>query len=77
MGNWLWPASPRTRLPPIDFIKWATSADLAKKALGVANIPMSRNSAWADASVVAKANPELVASQAYAAKNGNPSTGPT
>lgn len=56
----------------MDFIKWATSADLAKRALGVANIPMSRNSAWADASVVAKANPELVATQAYAAKNGNP-----
>jgi multiple sugar transport system substrate-binding protein len=62
----------KNKAAAIDFIKWATSADLAKKALGVANIPMSRNSAWADASVVAKANPELVASQAYAAKNGNP-----
>jgi multiple sugar transport system substrate-binding protein len=56
----------------MDFIKWATSADLAKKALGGASIPMSRNSAWADPAVVAKANPELVVSQAFAAKNGNP-----
>ncbi len=56
----------------MDFIKWATNADLAKRALGVANIPMSRNSAWADPAVIAKANPELVATQAYAAKNGTP-----
>ena len=61
----------KNKAAAIDFIKWATSADLAKKAL-VASIPMSRNSAWADPAIVAKANPELVASQAYAAKNGNP-----
>ncbi|HEY9054389.1 MAG TPA: sugar ABC transporter substrate-binding protein [Rectinemataceae bacterium] len=54
-----------------DFIKWATSADLAKKAL-MASIPMSRNSAWADPNARGKANPELVESQAFAAKNGNP-----
>ncbi|TXT44523.1 MAG: multiple sugar transport system substrate-binding protein [Spirochaetes bacterium] len=55
----------------LDFIKWATSADLAKKGL-IANITMARNSAWADPEVRAKANAELVASQAFAAKNGNP-----
>jgi ABC-type glycerol-3-phosphate transport system substrate-binding protein len=62
----------KNKAQALDFIKWATSADLAKKALGNASIPMSRNSAWADPAVVAKANPELVTSQAFAAKNGNP-----
>jgi multiple sugar transport system substrate-binding protein len=61
----------KNKAAAMDFIKWATSADLAKKAL-IASIPMSRNSAWADSEARAKANPELVASQAYAAKNGNP-----
>ena len=55
----------------MDFLKWATSKELAKKAL-ISNITMARNSAWADPEVRAKANPELVASQAFAAKNGNP-----
>ena len=55
----------------MDFIKWATSKELAKRGL-IASIPMARNSAWADPEARAKANPELVASQAFAAKNGNP-----
>ncbi len=61
----------KNKVQAMDFIKWATSADLAKKAL-VASIPMSRDSAWADPAVVAKTNPELVTTQAFAAKNGNP-----
>jgi multiple sugar transport system substrate-binding protein len=55
----------------MDFIKWATSKELAKKGL-IANITMARNSAWADPEVRSKANAELVASQAFAAKNGFP-----
>jgi len=55
----------------MDFIKWATSKELAKTGL-IASIPMARNSAWADPEARAKANAELVASQAFAAKNGNP-----
>jgi multiple sugar transport system substrate-binding protein len=55
----------------LDFIKWATSKDLAKRGL-IASIPMARNSAWADSEARSKANPELVASQSFAAKNGNP-----
>jgi multiple sugar transport system substrate-binding protein len=55
----------------MDFIKWATSKELAKQGL-IASIPMARNSAWADPEARAKANAELVASQAFAAKNGNP-----
>ncbi|MCX7027310.1 MAG: sugar ABC transporter substrate-binding protein [Spirochaetes bacterium] len=55
----------------MDFIKWATSKDLAKRGL-IASIPMARNSAWADSEARLKANPELVASQSFAAKNGNP-----
>jgi len=55
----------------MDFIKWATSKELAKRGL-IASIPMARNSAWADPEARSKANPELVASQAFAAKNGNP-----
>lgn len=55
----------------MDFIKWATSKDLAKKAL-VANITVARNSAWADPEARTKVNPELITTQAYAAKNGYP-----
>lgn len=55
----------------LDFIKWATSKELAKKAL-ISNITMARNSAWADPEVRAKVNPDLITTQAYAAKNGFP-----
>lgn len=55
----------------LDFIKWATSKELAKKAL-ISNITMARNSAWADPEVRAKVNPDLITTQAFAAKNGFP-----
>jgi multiple sugar transport system substrate-binding protein len=61
----------KNKAQAMDFIKWATSAELAKKGL-ISSITMARNSAWADSEVRAKANAELVASQAFAAKNGNP-----
>lgn len=54
-----------------DFIKWATSKDLAKRGM-LSNITMARNSAWADPEVRAKVNPGLISTQAYAAKNGFP-----
>ena len=61
----------KNKAAAMDFIKWATSKELAKKGL-MANITMARNSAWADSEVRAKANAELVASQSFAAKNGYP-----
>jgi multiple sugar transport system substrate-binding protein len=61
----------KNKAQALDFIKWATSAELAKKGL-ISSITMARNSAWTDPEVRAKANAELVASQAFAAKNGNP-----
>ncbi len=61
----------KNKAAAMDFIKWATSKELAKKGL-MANITMARNSAWADPEVRAKANAELVASQSFAAKNGFP-----
>jgi multiple sugar transport system substrate-binding protein len=61
----------KNKAQALDFIKWATNADLAKKGL-ISSITMARNSAWTDPEVRAKANAELVASQAFAAKNGNP-----
>lgn len=53
------------------FIAWATSADLAKRAL-LANITVARNSAWEDAAVTAKVNKGLIETRAFAAKNGFP-----
>jgi len=61
----------KNKAAAMDFIKWATSKELAKKGL-MANITMARNSAWADPEVRSKANAELVASQSFAAKNGFP-----
>jgi multiple sugar transport system substrate-binding protein len=61
----------KNKAQAMDFIKWATNADLAKRGL-ISSITMARNSAWTDPEVRAKANAELVASQAFAAKNGNP-----
>jgi multiple sugar transport system substrate-binding protein len=61
----------KNKAAAMDFIKWATSKELAKKGL-MANITMARNSAWADPEVRTKANAELVASQSFAAKNGFP-----
>ena len=53
------------------FLNWATSKELAVKGM-LSNITMARNSAWLDATVKAKMNGELIATQAHAAKNGYP-----
>jgi len=53
----------------MDFIKWATSQELAKRAM-LANIPMARNSVWKDAEVRSKIHPGLIATQEHAAKFG-------
>lgn len=55
----------------MEFLSWATSADLAIDAM-MKNIPMARDSAWADDAVRAKMNPGIIATQAHAAKNGYP-----
>jgi multiple sugar transport system substrate-binding protein len=53
------------------FIDWATSKELAAKGM-LANITMARSSVWEDKAVLAKVNPGLVETRAFAAKNGNP-----
>ncbi|MDP3179162.1 MAG: extracellular solute-binding protein, partial [Spirochaetaceae bacterium] len=53
------------------FLAWATSKDMAKKAL-ISNITMARNSPWVDADVLSKVNPGLIETRAFAAKNGYP-----
>jgi multiple sugar transport system substrate-binding protein len=53
------------------FLAWATSKDLAKRGM-LANITMARSSAWVDKDVVAKVNPGLIETRAFAAKNGYP-----
>jgi multiple sugar transport system substrate-binding protein len=53
------------------FLDWATSKELATKAM-LANITMARSSVWEDKAVLAKVNPGLVETRAYAAKNGYP-----
>jgi len=53
------------------FIDWATSKELAVKGM-MANITMARSSVWEDKAVLAKVNPGLVETRAFAAKNGNP-----
>lgn len=53
----------------MQFLTWATSKDLAKRAM-LANITMASSSAWADAEVQAKVNKGLVDTRAFAAKNG-------
>jgi multiple sugar transport system substrate-binding protein len=55
----------------LKFLEWATSKELAIKAM-LSNIPMARDSAWADAEVQKNMNAELIATQAHAAKNGYP-----
>ncbi len=54
------------------FLAWATSADMAKRALGNQQITVARNSPWLDKAVLAKVNPGLIETRAYAAKNGVP-----
>lgn len=53
------------------FLQWATSKELAKNGM-LANITMARSSVWGDKTVLAKVNPGLVQTRAYAAKYGNP-----
>jgi multiple sugar transport system substrate-binding protein len=53
------------------FLAWATSKDMAKRGL-IANITMARDSPWTDKDVLAKVNPSLVSTRAFAAKNGFP-----
>jgi multiple sugar transport system substrate-binding protein len=55
----------------MEFLKWATSSEMAKKAL-IGNITMARNSPWADKEVLAKVNPGLVTTRDFAARNGFP-----
>jgi len=55
----------------MQFLTWATSKELAAKAM-LANITMARNSVWNDKAVLAKVNPGLVETAAFAAKNGYP-----
>jgi multiple sugar transport system substrate-binding protein len=55
----------------MQFINWATSKELAAKAM-LANITMARSSVWEDKAVLAKVNPGLVETRAFAAKNGYP-----
>ena len=55
----------------MDFVKWATSKELAKRAM-LSNITMARTSVWKDAEVRAKIHPGLISTQEYAAKNGVP-----
>jgi len=53
------------------FLQWATSKEMATKGM-LANITMARSSVWEDKAVLAKVNPGLVETRAYAAKHGNP-----
>jgi multiple sugar transport system substrate-binding protein len=55
----------------LQFVNWATSKELAAKAM-LANITMARSSVWEDKAVLAKVNPGLVETRAFAAKNGYP-----
>ncbi|MFI5367477.1 MAG: ABC transporter substrate-binding protein [Spirochaetia bacterium] len=53
------------------FLAWATSRDLAKRGM-LANITMARSSVWLDKDVLARVNPGLVETRAFAARNGYP-----
>ena len=53
------------------FLDWATSKEMAKEGMK-ANITMARNSAWSDKEIQKLMSSELVATQAFAAKNGYP-----
>jgi multiple sugar transport system substrate-binding protein len=55
----------------MQFLQWASNKDLATKAM-LANITMARSSVWTDKVVLAKVNPGLVETRAFAAKNGYP-----
>jgi len=53
------------------FVEWATSKELATRGM-LTNITMARSSVWEDKAVLAKVNPGLVETRAFAAKNGSP-----
>ena len=53
------------------FLTWATGKELAAQAM-LANITMARSSVWEDKAILAKINPGLVETRAFAAKNGTP-----
>ncbi|HEX4882694.1 MAG TPA: sugar ABC transporter substrate-binding protein [Casimicrobiaceae bacterium] len=55
----------------LQFLNWATSKELAAKGM-LGNITMARSSVWEDKAVLAKVNPGLVETRAFAAKNGYP-----
>jgi len=55
----------------LQFLAWATSKELAAKAM-LSNITMARTSVWEDKAVLAKVNPGLVETRAFAARNGYP-----
>jgi multiple sugar transport system substrate-binding protein len=55
----------------LKFVEWATSKELAARGM-LASITMARSSVWEDKAVLAKVNPGLVETRAFAAKNGYP-----
>ena len=55
----------------LKFLTWATSKEMAKRGM-LANITMARASVWTDPEILARMNKDLVASRAFAAKNGFP-----
>ncbi|HUI70661.1 MAG TPA: sugar ABC transporter substrate-binding protein [Spirochaetia bacterium] len=71
--SWGIAISKKTKNPDLaqQFLAWATSKDMAKRALA-ANITMARDSPWMDKEVLAKVNPSLVSTRAFAARNGVP-----
>jgi len=71
--SWGMGMSSKTKNPDAaqKFLEWATSKELAIQGM-LSNITMARNSAWRDATVQARMNPGLIATQAHAAANGYP-----
>ena len=61
----------KNRDAAMKFLQWASSKDLAARGLQ-ANITMARSSVWEDKAILAKVNPGLVETRAFAAKNGYP-----
>jgi multiple sugar transport system substrate-binding protein len=53
------------------FLNWASSKEMAIKGM-MDNITMARSSVWDDQVVRSKMNPGLIATRAFAAKNGTP-----
>jgi len=68
---WGMSISPMTRDidSSMEFLKWATSGEIAKKAM-TANIPMARSSVWSDPSVTVHINPEIVETMIHASQHG-------